>query len=115
MVKKKSNRKPKNIGEAVGFRNVFSNEKTDFLLGVILLLVAIFVVIAMVSFFSTGQADQSLLESLRPGEWMNTNRIFTNYCGSIGAIMSYFFMAVNFGIPAFFIPIFVVLVGVKLM
>ena len=31
MVKKKSNRKPKNIGEAVGFRNVFSNEKTDFL------------------------------------------------------------------------------------
>ena len=46
---------------------------------------------------------------------MNTNRIFTNYCGSIGAIMSYFFMAVNFGIPAFFIPIFVVLVGVKLM
>ena len=62
MARKKSDRKPKNLGEAVGFRNIFSNEKTDFLLGLILLLIAIFVIIAMVSFFSTGQGDQSRLE-----------------------------------------------------
>lgn len=115
MARKKSDRKPKNLGEAVGFRNIFSNEKTDFLLGLILLLIAIFVIIAMVSFFSTGQGDQSLLEGLRPGEWVNTNHSFTNYCGSIGAIMAYFFIAVNFGIPAFIMPAFIILVGLKLM
>ena len=33
MVKKKSERKPKNIMEAVGFQNIFNSEKTDFLPG----------------------------------------------------------------------------------
>ena len=33
MTRKKSDRKPKNIGEAVGFRNIFNSEKTDFLIG----------------------------------------------------------------------------------
>lgn len=115
MTRKKSERKPKNLGEAVGFKNIFSNEKTDFLLGVVLIVIAIYVIIAMVSFFSTGQADQSLLESLRPGEWLNTHKEFTNYCGSIGAIISYFLITINFGIPAFLIPAFIVLVSLRLM
>jgi len=115
MTRKKSERKPKNLGEAVGFKNIFSNEKTDFLLGVFFILVAIYVIIAMVSYFSTGQADQSLLESLRPGEWLNTNKEFTNYCGSIGAIISYFLIAINFGLPAFLIPFFIILVSLRLM
>ena len=115
MARKKSDRKPKSIGEAVGFRNIFSNEKTDFLLGLILLLIAIYVIIAMVSYFSTGQDDQSILESLRHGEWINSNRSITNYCGSIGAIVAYTLMSVNFGLPAFIIPAFIVLVGLKLM
>ena len=88
MARKKSDRKPKSIGEAVGFRNIFSNEKTDFLLGLILLLIAIYVIIAMVSYFSTGQDDQSILESLRHGEWINSKRSITNYCGSIGEIVA---------------------------
>ena len=87
--RKKPERKPKNVGEAVGFQNIFSNEKTDFLLGAILLVIAVYVIIAMVSYFQTGQADQSILEDLRPREWMNSDRSFSNYCGSIGAIIAY--------------------------
>lgn len=78
MVKKKSERKPKNIMEAVGFQNIFNSEKTDFLLGLIILIIATYIIIAMVSFLNTGQADQSILEDLRPGEWLNTNRTSRN-------------------------------------
>ena len=101
MAKKKADRKPKNVGQAVGFQNILSNEKSDFVLGIILICVAIFITIAMVSYFKTGQADQSILEDLRPGEWLNTDRQFANYCGSIGAIIAYTLITVNFGLPAF--------------
>lgn len=115
MARKKTSRTPKNLGEAVGFQNIFSNEKTDFFLGIILLLAAVYVIIAMVSYFSTGAADQSILEDLRPGEWVNTNQEFQNYCGSLGAIISYYLITVNFGLPAFLIPAFFILVALQLM
>lgn len=115
MARKKTERKPKSVGEAVGFNNIFSNEKIDFILGLLLMAMAIYVIIAMISYFSTGQADQSLLESLRPGEWMNSDKVFTNYCGSIGAIIAHFLITVNFGLSAFMIPAFAILVALKLI
>lgn len=114
---KKKERQPKqkkSFSEAIGI-NILSSETTDFFLGLILVAFAIFVIIAMVSYFFTGQADQSILENMRPGEWLNEHKEFTNYCGSFGAILSYYFITVNFGIPAFFIPAFIILVGLRLM
>lgn len=115
MARKPKEKKPKNVAEAVGFKNPLSNEKTDFLLGIVLFGIAIYMIIAMVSYFFTGQADQSILEDLRPGEWMNTERQFTNYCGSFGALLSYYLITVNFGLAAFLIPAFIFLVGLRLV
>ena len=115
MAKKKAERKPKNLKEATGFHHILNNEKLDFVLGIVLILAAIYAIIAMVSYLNTGQADQSLLEDIRPGEWLNTDRQFANYCGSLGAIISYFLITVNFGLPAFLIPAFLVLAGLRLM
>ena len=115
MGKKKSNRKSNTLGKVVGFQDILNSEKTDFLLGLILFFIAGYLLIAMVSFLFTGQADQSILESLRAGEWLNSNRIFTNICGSIGAILSYELITLTFGISAFLIPVFVILTGLKLM
>ena len=115
MGKKKSNRKSNTLGKVVGFQDILNSEKTDFLLGLILFFIAGYLLIAMVSFLFTGQADQSILESLRAGEWLNSNRMFTNICGSIGAILSYELITLTFGISGFLIPVFVVLAGLKLM
>ena len=115
MARKKTERKPKNIGEAVGFVNLLSNEKVDFILGIVVLCTVIYMVIAMVSFFNTGQADQSVLQDMRPGEWLNSDHQFTNYCGSLGAIIAYELISVNFGFPAFIIPAFILLVALRLM
>ena len=115
MAKKKAERKPANIKEALGLSSFLRSERTDFLLGLIIILFAIYLFVAMSSFLTTGAADQSILESMRPGEWFNTERIFQNYCSSVGAILSYFFMTENFGFAAFMIPSFLVLAGVRLM
>ncbi len=115
MAKKKTVQKPKNIADAVGFRSIINNEKTDFLLGIVLLLVALYLIIAMISYFYTGAADQSILENMKPREWVNTDKIFSNYCGSLGAIIAYNLITVNFGYPAFFVPVFIALVGLQLM
>ena len=69
----------------------------------------------MVSFLRTGAADQSILENLRPGEWTNEGQQFQNYCGSLGAIISYWLIALNFGFPAFLLPCFIIMVGLQLM
>ena len=115
MARKKTGRNAKSFSEAVGFRNKYHSDTTDFFLGLFLLALTVYVLIAMVSYLSTGQADQSTLEQMRPGEIMNSNHEFTNYCGSIGALLSYYLITQNFGIPAFLIPFFITLVALKLM
>ena len=115
MTKKKTERKNKNTSETRSIRSIISNETTDAMFGLILIAIAIVMIIAMSSFFATGAADQSILENMRPGEWLNSDKQFTNYCGSLGALMAYYLMSVNFGLPAFLIPVFVIMVGLKLL
>lgn len=114
MARRKSERKPKNVAQAVGFKHI-GNETTDFILGLVLVLFAIVVIIAIISYLSTGQADQSVLEDMRPGEWLNSDHQFKNKCGSWGAIIAYWLVYQNFGFSAFLVPAFIILVGLKLM
>lgn len=116
MVKRKTESKPKRKSSTFSLSGIFkiSNERTDFVLGVVLILLAVYVGLAMFSFFTTGKADQSILEDLRPGEWLNTGKEFSNYCGSLGAILAYTLITLNFGFAAFAIPVFILLVGAKL-
>ena len=115
MAKKRTERKAKSFGEAIGLQYIFNNTITDFFLGLALIGIAIVVIIAMVSFLNTGYADQSILENLKAGEWTNTEQQFQNYCGSLGAIISYWLIAVNFGFPAFLLPCYIIMAGLQLM
>lgn len=114
MAKKKSGHKTKTFSEAIGI-NYIINDKTNFIYGLIFIILAIYLTIAFFSYFNTGQADQSIVTSLRPGELENADRTFQNTCGSIGAIVSHYFISRCFGIPAFLIPIFIILCGLKMI
>ena len=103
------------FAESIGLDNVFHNEKLNFFLGLILFALSSYLILSFVSFFSTGQADQSLLENLREGEMANDGRNFENYCGSIGAYIAFFFVRKCFGLAAFFIPAFGYLCSLRLM
>ena len=119
MAKKKSSKasgkKASSLGEALGFNNIFHNERLNFVFGLLLLLIAGYLIWAFVSYLVTGAADQSLIETPRDGEILNEHHEFQNACGSIGAYASWFFIKRCFGLPAFLIPIFLLLLAVNLM
>lgn len=115
MTKRKSGRSSKSFGEAVGFRNKIENDTIDFFLGLVLLAFSVLLIISMVSFLSSGKADQSILENLKPWELFNSGHEFSNSCGSLGAWASYMLISVNFGLPSFLIPVFLILASLKLM
>ena len=119
MAKKKSSKasgkKASSLGEALGFNNIFHNERINFVLGLLLLLIAGYLIWAFVSYLVTGVADQSLIETPRDGEILNEHHEFQNSCGSIGAYASWFFIKRCFGLSAFLIPIFLLLLAVNMM
>ena len=82
MAKKRTEKKTKTFSEAIGLQYIFNNTITDFFIGLALVVIAVVIIIAMISFLNTGANDQSLLENLKPGEWTNTEKLFQNYCGS---------------------------------
>lgn len=115
MAKKKTERKPSGLRDAIGLSSFLRSERTDFLFGMMIVVFSVFTFVTMFSYLKTGAADQSLLENLRPGEWVNSGKVFSNYCGSWGAILSYLLITENFGLSAFLIPCFLILVGIKMM
>ena len=115
MSKRSSKNKPKSFSEAIGIKDRFESDTVNFFIGLVMLAIAVYLVIAMVSYLTTGQADQSVLESLKPADFFNTNHEFSNTCRALGAIVAYFLITVNFGLPAFAIPLFFILAALKLM
>ena len=114
MAKKKTEKTPKTFSEAIGAHYII-NDKTGFVLGIVLICLALYILVAFISYFSTGEADQSLVTALRPGEIENSTKVFQNSCGSVGALLSYFLIARCFGIPAFIIPLYIILCGVRMI
>ena len=116
MAKKKKETSTKGSFTGVlGFTNIFHNEKLNFFLGLLLVSVAVYFIMAFISYFTTGAADQSLIEDPREGEIMNEKHEFSNTCGSLGAYVSWYFIKRCFGIPAFMIPLFLILLGIHLI
>jgi S-DNA-T family DNA segregation ATPase FtsK/SpoIIIE len=120
MAKKKTTKTSKektatSLSEALGLKNIFHNERMNFILGAALFIIAGFMVWAFVSFLTTGAADQSIIETPRDGEILNQNNEFQNACGSVGAYTSWFFIKRCFGLAAFLIPVYIFLISLRLV
>ena len=122
MTKKKKNATVKkqrpSLIEALGLEHIiqiFQNERLHFFIGILLFVVSIYMMISFMSFFTSGAADQSIIENLRDGDMVNEDRKFQNICGSIGAYLSYLLMKESFGVAAFAIPLFLFVWSLKLM
>lgn len=115
MAKKKNTSSKTSFFKVLGLNNIFQNDIINFIVGIVLILLSVFMVIAFISFLSTGEADQSIVLDLRPGEILNSSREFSNSCGSLGAFLSWFFISRCFGIPAFIVPVILCMTGLKLV
>ena len=117
MAKKRQDKSAKKVSfkEAIGFNAVFANEKTNFTVGITLFFIAALMIFSFVSYFSTCDADQSLVRNPLPGDFLNTGREFQNACGSWGAYISHLCINKCFGFPAFLMPVFLLLVATNMM
>ena len=113
--KEKKTRQAASFSEALGVKNILSNEILWIFVGFITIALAVYMLIAFISYLSTGAADQSMIESAREGELMNPEVVFANTCGKFGAYLSNYFIKCCFGLPSFLIPLFLILLGVHLI
>lgn len=91
------------------------SERTHFVVGILCVMFGVYLFIAFLSFFYTGDADQSKLENLPLSELSSIKNEIRNWTGAFGAYLSNLFINQWIGISAFFISIFVARVGLKLM
>ena len=116
MAKKKSDKEtePKKVSTK-RFTAFLKNETTHFVIGLISVIFAVYLLLAFTSFFFTGAADQSILDNQQPGELMQTANHVKNYAGARGAQLAEFLINECFGLAAYFIILFLAVVGMKLM
>ena len=93
----------------------FKNETIHFIMGLILVIFSVYLLLAFSSFFFTGAADQSIIDSGNAQELAATNNGVKNYAGSRGAQLASYLINDCFGISSFFILVFFAVAGLKLM
>lgn len=96
-------------------RAIFKNETIHFVIGLILVIFSVYLLLAFSSFFFTGAADQSIIDSGNAQELAATNNGVKNYAGSRGAQLASYLINDCFGISSFFILVFLAVAGLKLM
>lgn len=96
-------------------KSFLKSETTHFVIGLISIIFAVYLLLAFTSFFFTGAADQSILDHQQPGELMQTGHQVKNYAGARGAQISEYFINNCFGLAAYFIILFLAVLGMKLM
>ena len=94
---------------------IAKSETTHFVIGLISVIFAVYLLLAFTSFFFTGAADQSILDHQQPGELMQTANNVKNYAGARGAQVSEYLINECFGVAAYFIVLFLAVMGMKLM
>ncbi len=93
------------------WKRIFHNDQVNFILGVVLVLFAIFMFISFISFFFTGSADQSIIDGNATSEKLQIQ----NWAGYFGAYLSNLMINRWMGISAFIIPLWLLFVGRRLM
>lgn len=116
-MKKKTDNKPNEgkLGIPDKVVTAIKGETIHFIIGLLCVIFGVYMLLAFSSFFFTGGNDQSILSHPDPGELLETGNRIQNYAGARGAQLSQFLINDCFGIPAYFIIVFLVVAGMKLM
>ena len=114
---KKTNTATKRDGKGLfqAIKTFLTNERTCFITGLILVMVTIYVALALISFFFTGAADQSLVQNIPLGDLLINRGAVENWTGVRGAFLADLLMNRLFGLSSFALLFFLGSVGAKLM
>ena len=82
---------------------VCKNETIHFVIGLMLVIFSVYLLLAFSSFFFTGAADQSIIDSGSSADLAAVNNQVKNYAGSRGAQLASYLINDCFGVSSFFI------------
>ena len=107
MAKKQRRSSKKSIKKTNAF---FQNRQNQFVMSIFIILIALMLFFAFISFFRSWDADQSILT-----EFSNKEITAKNWLGKIGAQISHFFLYKGFGIGTFILPILLLFTGLYIL
>jgi len=91
-----------------GWKNLFRGDTLLFIISLCLLCIVAFMLLAFTSHFINGFKDQAAVEA---GNIVTAH----NYGGRLGAQAAHYFIDQCFGVCAFFIPLFLIMLSMKMM
>ncbi len=95
--------------------NFITDRKFHLFIGLTLLLVSIFLGVSFISYFNTGQADQSVVEAYTHTDIKESGVEVQNVFGLIGAVAAHYFIFLWFGVAAILIPPFLFIVAYRII
>lgn len=112
---KKTVQKKKTPSKSAQFLEFIKKERTRFLLGVCLAFIGAYILLGQVSFFVTGAADQSKVVNRYFFDLISHKQQISNWTGVAGAFIAEKFINQWFGIFSLLIPVYFILMGLKMM
>jgi S-DNA-T family DNA segregation ATPase FtsK/SpoIIIE len=114
MTKKKLKLKPAKSFKFNAIIAPFKDQNNQKIFAAILILTSLYLLIAFVSFFFQWQSDDSLVSGKDLSDIITDKKI-NNSIGGLGAYIANLFVKLWFGLAAFFIPLFSLLAGLKVL
>jgi len=114
MAKKKLKLKSAKSFNFDGITAPFKDENNQKIFAAVLILISLYLLIAFISFFFQWEADDSLVSGKDLSDVITDKKI-NNSIGGLGAYIANLFVKLWFGLAAFFIPLFSLLAGLKIL
>ena len=103
------------LANASGIKDITKRDTLHFFMGLLLLFLAIFMILAFTSYILTGAEDQSILEVAKNNAADISHKEIQNQAGYLGAQIAYILMQGCFGLASYFIPLFFIFAAMRLM
>ena len=114
MIKKKLKLKPARSFNFSTIKAPFQDANNQKIFAAVLILISLYLLIAFVSFFFQWEADDSLVSGKDLSDVITDKKI-NNSIGGLGAYIANLLVKMWFGLAAFFIPLFSLLAGLKIL
>ena len=114
MAKKKLKLKSAKSFNFDGITAPFKDENNQKIFAAVLILISLYLLIAFISFFFQWEADDSLVSGKDLSDVITDKKI-NNSIGGLGAYTANLLVKIWFGLAAFFIPLFSLLAGLKIL